>query len=321
MRPTFSPVHGGEPRCEPECLLPGAAISELRAGCHALDSCWGVNMAESDLKYVDLRRSDPRSVSELIAVALSDPNTNEYGGRDAAVALHWLGTEEALVRAAQLCQSFCAVERRVGADIIGQLGFSDGSFKRQRLNILLKMLRSERDADVLYSVFIALSHVGEADAVGPAARFRAHPVPIVRYAVVHALTGHDDPVALTSLIELTNDEDSDVRDWATFGLGTQLEVDTPALRDALAGRLDDPDEVVRSEALIGLARRKDDRVVPALSKELAADPVDFGCVEAAELMADHRLYSGLVTLRGRLEGHEQLLERAILACSLGSDLA
>ncbi|HEY3964542.1 MAG TPA: HEAT repeat domain-containing protein [Planctomycetaceae bacterium] len=277
-------------------------------------------MAESFLTYVDPRQNDPRSVSELISAALGDPHTYENGGWDAVAALHWRGTEEALVRAGQLCESFCAVERRVGADIIGQLGFSDGGFRRQRLNILLKMLRRERDSEVLYSVLIALGHLGEADAIGPAARFRSHPEPSVRYAVVHALTGYEDPIALDSLVELTKDEDSDVRDWATWGLGTQVEVDIPVLRDTLAGRLADSDHVVRSEALIGLARRKDERVLAALLKELAADSIDFGVVEAAELLADPHLHSALIGVRGRLEGHEELLERAILACTPGSDL-
>ena len=75
-------------------------------------------MADSSLGYVDPRQNDPRSVSELISVALSDPHTYENGGWDAVVALHWRGSEEVLERAAQLCQSFCAVERRVGADML-----------------------------------------------------------------------------------------------------------------------------------------------------------------------------------------------------------
>lgn len=278
-------------------------------------------MANRFVGYVDLRQNDPRSVDELISVALSDPHTYEDGGWDAVVALHWRGSGEVLVRAAQLCQSFCAVERRVGADIIGQLGFSERRFTRQRLNILLKMLRQERDSNVLYSVLIALSHLNEADAIGPAARFRTHSDPAVRYAVVHALTGSEDPLALKSLIELTNDEDTDVRDWATFGLGTQVDVDMPAVCDALAGRLADPDVVVRSEALIGLARRKDVRSRAALLKELAADSIDFGFIEAAELLADSQLYSVLVALQDRWDGDPELLQRAILACAPQTDIA
>jgi HEAT repeat protein len=273
-------------------------------------------MSDSIREHVDPLRNDPRSVDELISAALSDPNTYENGGWDAVVALHWRGTSEVLERAARLCQSFCAVERRVGADILGQLGFAERSFTRQRLNILLKMLRQERDSDILYSVLIAVGHLGEADAIGMAARFCRHPDSDIRYGVVYALLGHDDPAALGVLIELTRDEDAHVRDWATFGLGTMVEqVDTPPLRAALVERLSDSDEVVRSEALIGLARRKDDRVVPALLKELAADSVDVGVIEAAELIAAPQLHSALVAIRSRREGEDWLLEQAILACS------
>ncbi|MBI3861092.1 MAG: HEAT repeat domain-containing protein [Planctomycetia bacterium] len=274
-------------------------------------------------EYVDARRSDPRTIDELIAAALSDADTYVNGGWDAVVALHWRGTEEVFQRAARLCESFCADERRVGAAILGQLGISDHKFIRQRLNVLLKILRQERDSDVLHSVLIALGHLGEADAIGPAARFRSHPDSAVRYATVHALSGYDDPAALNALIELTSDEDSDVRDWATFGLGAQTEVDTPALREALrealVRRLSDPDAVVRSEALIGLARRRDARVPAALLNELAADSVDFGVVEAAESLAEPQLHSALLALRGRWDSDAELLERAILACSPRSE--
>jgi HEAT repeat protein len=272
---------------------------------------------------LDPRQNDSRSVAELIAVALSDPHTYEHGGWDAVVAVRRQGTEEVLERATALCQSFCAVERRIGADILGQLGSPEQRFPRQRLNVLLKMLRRERESQVLYSVLIALGHLAETDAIGPAARLRTHPDSSVRYAVAHALTGYDDPLALNSLIDLTDDEDAEVRDWATFGLGTQVDCDFPALRDALVARLSDPDEVVRSEALIGLARRKDDRVLAALLQELAGESIDVGVIEAAELLADPQLHPALLAVWNRCNTNEEILEsrdrllldRAILSCS------
>jgi HEAT repeat protein len=279
-------------------------------------------MADSILEHVDPLRYDLRSVDQLISVALSDPNTYENGGWEAVVALHWRGSAEVLNRAARMCQSNCAVERRVGADILGQLGFAERSFVRERLNVLLKLLRRENDLDVLYSVLIALGHLGETDAIVPVARFRRHPDADIRYGVVYALLGQDDRAALDVLIKLTHDEDAHVRDWATFGLGTMVEqVDTPPLRDALIERLSDSDEIVRSEALIGLARRKDDRVVSALLKELAADSVDVGVIEAAELIADSQLHSALVNLRGRREGDDWILDQALLACSPPPELS
>ena len=37
----------------------------------------------------------------------------------------------------------------------------------------------------------------------------------------------------------SQDVEGEVRDWATMGLGSRLEVDNPAIRNALAARLDD----------------------------------------------------------------------------------
>jgi HEAT repeat protein len=85
--------------------------------------------------------------------------------------------------------------------------------------------------------------------------------------------GHDEPLAIQSLIELTKDEDARVRDWATFALGQQVDADTPSLRDALIERLTDSDDDARGEALIGLARRGDRRLIPALIDELESESV------------------------------------------------
>ena len=92
-------------------------------------------------------------------------------------------------------------------------------------------------------------------------------------------------------------------------------MDTPALRDALAGRLADEDDDARCEAMVGLARRGDPRVIPPLLKALASESVWALEVEAASLIGDPRLYPELVALRGWWDVDEELLEGAILACS------
>ena len=148
------------------------------------------------------------------------------------------------------------------------------------------MLEAEQDADVLQSILVALGHLGEQEAIWPATRFLYHDDPEVRHAVVLALTGHDDHVAIYGLIALTNDPADHVRDWATFALGTQLQKDSPEIRHTLAARLDDSDEHVRGEALVGLAQRGDRRVVAALEKELALDYVTHHAIDAAELLGD-----------------------------------
>jgi HEAT repeat protein len=97
-------------------------------------------------------------------------------------------------------------------------------------------------------------------------------------------------------------------------LGTIIEVDTPEIRAALVARLDDPDDESRSEALVGLARRGDRRVVPALLKELHSDSVGSLAIEAAELLAAPELHSPLVALRNSCDDTADI-DRAIAACS------
>ena len=241
-------------------------------------------------------KDDPRSVDELISVALSEQDEDVFW--DTVRALQWRGSQEVLDRASQLCRSFCVVERRTGADIMGQLGVPDRTFPKHCLQVLLGMLESEQDHGVLQSILIALSHLRLSEVIEPVLRFRDHVDPEVRHGVVLALMGHEDVQAIEALIEFTRDPETHVRDWATFALGTQVEVDTPDLRDALMERLADDDDGTRCEALVGLARRGDRRVLTVLQRALSSESVCRGEVEAAALIGDPLLLKELVALRG-----------------------
>ena len=95
--------------------------------------------------------------------------------------------------------------------------------------------------------------------------------------VLFALMWSEDPRAIEAIVELTTDEDPHIRDWATFSLGSREELDTTEIREALAARLYDPDADTRGEAMLGLVRRGDPRVFPALVKSLDADSdLDLG---------------------------------------------
>jgi HEAT repeat protein len=106
------------------------------------------------------------------------------------------------------------------------------------------------------------------------------------------------PIALT---DLSDDQDTDVRDWATFGLGSQIGADTPTIRAALVRRLSAEDEIARGEALVGLARRKDERVIPLLPNELERDEASDFALEAAAEMGDPSLLPALVRLKERTQ--------------------
>ncbi len=265
-------------------------------------------------------KSDPRPVEVLISSALSESDeAHAYWG--AVEALQWRGTREVFDRASQLCQSFCAMERRLGAAILGQLGCPDRSFPNECPQILLWMLEREEDHRVLDAILVALSHHRAPETIGPVSRHRYHADPEIRLGVVFALTGYENQEAHNVLIELTRDADPQVRDWATFALGTHCEADTPAIRDAFADRLLDTDDETRWEALVGLARRRDRRVLTALHEELACQSTCPLVIEAASLIGEPQLITELIALRGCWDGDTEMLEQAIRACSPKPDLA
>jgi hypothetical protein len=91
-----------------------------------------------------------------------------------------------------------------------------------------------------------------------------------------------------------------VRDLATFGLGTLIDTDPPAIREALYQRFlieDSQDEdtaEIYAKALAGLANRTDDQISPRLIAELISDNLGTLVIEAAEALADDRLYPALL---------------------------
>lgn len=123
----------------------------------------------------------------------------------------------------------------------------------------------------------------------------------------------EERVAKT-LIQLSRDDVDDIRDWATFGLGSILEIDTPAVRQALADRLDDEKFDTACEALVGLAERGDERAFDRTMELLQAESVPRLAVDAARALADQRLLGALRSLELWWDVDPPLLQMAIEAC-------
>jgi HEAT repeat protein len=244
------------------------------------------------------RPEDPRSTAELISISLRGEADDERA-LDALHLLHWRGTRDVLKAAAHLLRSPLPHERARGADILGQLGIPERTFPEECVRLLLDVLRRETEPAVLESAATALGFFHDPRAVPALVKLKAHPNPAVRFGVVQGLSGQELPEAVAALIELSGDPDDDIRNWATFELGTQLETDVPELREALLRRVSDPHGEIQGEALVGLARRKDPRVLEPLVAALSAPTVLVLAVEAAELLEDPRLLPVLVQLRDR----------------------
>lgn len=260
---------------------------------------------------------DTRTNEELLHVALTQAD-EEVSGR-AIRELHLRGGRDMFELACKLCVSPKARERRVGAAILGQLGAPNPIFPEETLATLLDMLEREQEPEVLNTIAVALGHRRDPRAIEPLVRFKDHPDERVRHGAVFGLLCQENELAIQTLMELSSDPDTDVRDWATFGLGSQVETDTPAIREALVARLTDEDENVRGEAMVGLARRHDRRMVEPLLTDLEAGWFGSLSTEAAAEIGDPRLYPALMRLREEWEGDKddwrcKKLEEAIEKC-------
>ena len=127
----------------------------------------------------------------------------------------------------------------------------------------------ETDDEVVDAAVTALGHLGGTSGLPAVLALVAHPS--TRLAVARALPNlvDDDPLEsiVAALTSLTTDLDNEIRDWATFGLGVLLEVDSPTVREALVARIDDEGGDTAGEALLGLATRHDERaLVPVLER-------------------------------------------------------
>jgi HEAT repeat protein len=218
-----------------------------------------------------------------------------------------------------LTESKDAVEREIGADILGQLGWERKTFHEESVAILIPLLSDESE-DVIAAAAFSLGHRNYARAIPDLIKLINHINPKIRYGVVFGLSGFDDEQAIDALIQLSRDSDYDVRNWATFGLAYQCSLDSVELRKALFERLSEEDHEIRGEALVGLAKRQDQNVKDAIVKELMGEFHGSWVLEAAELIGDPDFFPLLQNLRVQVEATEISyfltdLENAIIACS------
>jgi HEAT repeat protein len=240
------------------------------------------------------------SVDELYALARASQDEDSYWA--VVSELHTRVNDHTFRIADVLCDSLAVGERCLGADVLGQLGAAEGQtpaegpFASAAGRVLLRLLEEDDEPAVLSSAAIGLGHLRDERAIPRLAALVAHASPEVRRSVVHGLMGHDDDRAVHALVRLSEDDVATVRDWATFALGVQIERDTPEVREALAGRLDDEDANTRDEAIRGLALRGDARAVePALAAEPTPE-IEEAIEQLARATGDPRLQERLEKL-------------------------
>ena len=219
----------------------------------------------------------------------------DYEGEPAWEAVSKLrldGSREIFERSAAWCLSDNPLKKARAADILCQLRrapLQDATpwnpewlFRDESYTLITTMLESEQYPLVLASAICALGHLDNESAIPLILRHQNHPDRDVRLAVSVALGSFpNDPQSIGGLLTLTSDPDAEVRDWAVFGLGVQGDVDSPKIREALFRCLNDANVDVREEALVGLAKRHDQRVLPILRALLGEPLTKVRVTEAA----------------------------------------
>ncbi|WP_328557956.1 ankyrin repeat domain-containing protein [Streptomyces sp. NBC_00358] len=193
--------------------------------------------------------------------------------------------------------------RRFVVDYLRMRGFLDTSpyYEKKESNLLAAWAAEETDGEMLARVldaFTGRDHPGQ-EAIG--LRYCDHPDPRVRREVPYALCVDDvprSPAARAALLTLMRDPDAEVRlractasmrddalvseiTRALLLLTEDLDADsrgaavaalagsrdrTSAVADALAGLLDEDNQLVRLEAAYGLALRDDPRTAEAIER-------------------------------------------------------
>lgn len=257
--------------------------------------------------------ADERPLEALLDVALGADADRAW---EAVDTLHYRGSVEVLEAARGLLEDSAPRARALGAVVLGQLGVPNRTFPDACLKALTGQLSIETVPEVIGEIGTALGHLNDARVVGPLVAIAAHADSRARFGVVLGLIGQQDEQAVTALIGLSADPDEEVRNWATYGLAAQTDQDGPALREALAARLEDDSMETRCEAIAGLAARHDERVIEATRKALEAGWVHPRLFEAATELAEPALRPALEALRPQIPARfEEALEEAIARSS------
>ncbi|CAM5497146.1 hypothetical protein SAVIM338S_03539 [Streptomyces avidinii] len=242
-------------------------------------------------------------MAELVGRAVvAARGAEETGDWEEYTALLWRAGAEGVgaVRVGvELIGSGDVLEREVGCDLLGDASDQNGAVRGEAAAALVALADRESEGSVLRSLARAIGRTGDGRAVPVLVALAGHAEAAVRQEVAVSfagvVTGRPDGEDVGALITLTRDEDPDVRNWATFTLGFQAEVDGPAVRAALWERTSDEHGDAREEGIRGLARRRDPRAVPLLV-ELLGNPggAHVHTFEAARIMGAAELLPALM---------------------------
>ena len=267
------------------------------------------------------------SFKSLLGIALQDWNSDESW--QAIAELQMRGSPESLAIASRFAKCRNWRKRALGLYVASQLCRSPKKWETigraeyalwETQAMLLAGLRDDC-VEVVRAAISGFAHRPHKSALPNLIGFASHPDQQIRLQVAITLGSYIEVESIDALLRLATDISDDVRNWATFSIGSMHRADNPNIRDLLWRNLQDRDENVRGEAVVGLAIRKDERVASVLLELL---DIDCGVFElnAAERMASPLLLDRLNALKKSVNDKDTIdsywyrhLLDAIVACS------
>jgi HEAT repeat protein len=186
-------------------------------------------------------------------------------------------SEELFYTCVELTKSKDPKIRSIGIDVLAQMGLTPRPFLKQTLQLYFDLLKSETDSEVLMSLLYSIGHNNDKlskTQIEKLCAFSNNENNCVKEGLVSALLGINNLTAIETLIILSSDTLSRIRNWATFGLGTQIERNNKNIREALWNRVNDKHQETKLEAIVGLAKRKVIPINEIIKRELHAG--EFG---------------------------------------------
>lgn len=202
---------------------------------------------------------------QLILKAYNEGNDDIY--MDYIAILRERGDDEVFQLTKKLVYSKDSVYKEIAASILSQFGYKTKLYKGESIHLLAKLL-NDKNEDVITNAIYAFGHRKCTRYANKLTSFVTSKSLQIKEALAFTLGGYENPKCIDALITLMQDDNFNVRNWATFSLAQITQSNTQTIRDALFKKLSDKELEVRGEALLGLALRKDDRAVDAIIEDL-----------------------------------------------------
>lgn len=145
----------------------------------------------------------------------------------------------------------------------------------RHLGLMFDLLAKEKDEKMISThlsmISVAIDYIND-EQLQIIYSYRNTNSQLIKEGLNSVLLGLDTNEAIEITLQLMDDKYRGIRYWAVFNIAHKIEKDSPSIRIALWKRMDDQDLVIKRMAMVGLAKRKDDRVKEMLKRQYLDKP-------------------------------------------------